>query len=216
MRILPTTAAAKPMSVTGVATDANRNVQAGAAYMRYLIDVYIGDEPSVNERNRMLFAYAAYHAEPAGVTKFRRLASQEGSNPNVWFGNVEHAADPVVGIAIVRYVSNIYKYYIAYTLAAEREAAANAAREQGVGGSAAKQRAKKEDAAAAGSRLCVAEREPAAGACDLIWINAMSLLSCEFHRRAAFGWQFGKLLEAGPAANEHLLSQCAVRRCNGR
>jgi amino acid transporter len=44
----------------------------------------------------------------------------------------------------------------------------------------------------------------------------MSLLGCEFHRRPAFGWQFGKLLEAGAAANDHLLSQCAVRRCNGR
>ena len=138
MQILPSTAAAKPMSVTGVATEANRNVQAGAAYMRYLIDVYIGDEPSVNERNRMLFAFAAYNAGPANLTKFRRLAMAEGLNPNVWFDNVEHAAAQVVGIVTVRYVSNIYKYYIAYTLAAEREAAANTARGQGVDGSAPK------------------------------------------------------------------------------
>ena len=144
--------------------------------MRYLIDVYIGDEPSVNERNRMLFAFAAYNAGPANLTKFRRVAKAEGLNPDVWFDSVEHAAAQVVGIVTVRYVSNIYKYYIAYTLAAEREAAANAARGQGVDGSAPEWRERREDAAAAGSGVDVAEREPAAGACDLIWINAMSPL----------------------------------------
>ncbi|MGD0636204.1 MAG: hypothetical protein ABSA13_18650 [Beijerinckiaceae bacterium] len=89
----------------------------------------------MDERNRLLFAFAAYNADPASLTKFHRLALKEGLNPNVWFGNVEHAAAQVAGIVTVRYVSNIYKYYIAYTLAAEREAAANAAREQGVDGS---------------------------------------------------------------------------------
>jgi len=92
----------------------------------------------VDERNRLLFAFAAYNADPASLTKFHRLALKEGLNPNVWFGNVEHAAAQVAGIVTVRYVSNIYKYYIAYTLAAEREAAANTARGQGVDGSAPK------------------------------------------------------------------------------
>ena len=39
-----------------------------------------------------------------------------GLDPNVWFGNVENAATVIVGRETVQYVSNIYKYYIAYTL----------------------------------------------------------------------------------------------------
>jgi len=39
-----------------------------------------------------------------------------GLDPNVWFGNVEIAAARVVGNETVRYVRNIYKYYIAYKL----------------------------------------------------------------------------------------------------
>jgi hypothetical protein len=36
---------------------------------------------------------------------------------NVWFNNVEHIAGELVGPQTVDYVSNIYKYYIAYRLA---------------------------------------------------------------------------------------------------
>lgn len=39
-----------------------------------------------------------------------------GLDPNVWFGNVENAAAAVVGRETVQYVSNIYKYFIAYAL----------------------------------------------------------------------------------------------------
>ena len=44
-----------------------------------------------------------------------------GLNPNIWFGNVENAAAAVVGRATVQYVSNIYKYYIAYTVMRQME-----------------------------------------------------------------------------------------------
>ena len=37
--------------------------------------------------------------------------------PNVWFGNVELVAAKDIGQETVTYVSNIYKYYIAYKLA---------------------------------------------------------------------------------------------------
>ncbi len=40
-----------------------------------------------------------------------------GLDPNVWFNNVEHGAAAIVGRVTVQYVSNIYKYYIAYSLA---------------------------------------------------------------------------------------------------
>jgi membrane-bound lytic murein transglycosylase MltF len=43
-----------------------------------------------------------------------------GLDPNVWFGNVELVAAKEIGQETVTYVSNIYKYYVAYKLAAEQ------------------------------------------------------------------------------------------------
>ncbi len=37
-----------------------------------------------------------------------------GMSPDVWFNNVEVAAARVIGRETVQYVSNIFKYYIAY------------------------------------------------------------------------------------------------------
>ena len=39
-----------------------------------------------------------------------------GLDPNIWFNNVEHAAAKLIGRETVQYVSNIYKYYLAYRL----------------------------------------------------------------------------------------------------
>jgi hypothetical protein len=39
-----------------------------------------------------------------------------GLNPNVWFGNVELVCAKDIGQETVTYVSNIYKYYVAYKL----------------------------------------------------------------------------------------------------
>jgi len=55
-------------------------------------------------------------AGPGGLKKFRDKARAMGLDPNVWFGSVENAAAAVVGRETVQYVSNIYKYYIAYAL----------------------------------------------------------------------------------------------------
>jgi hypothetical protein len=44
-----------------------------------------------------------------------------GLDQNVWFGNVELVAAKEIGQETVTYVSNIYKYYVAYTLAAEQK-----------------------------------------------------------------------------------------------
>jgi hypothetical protein len=38
----------------------------------------------------------------------------------VWFGNVENSAASIAGRETVQYVGNIYKYYVAYTMLAER------------------------------------------------------------------------------------------------
>jgi membrane-bound lytic murein transglycosylase MltF len=43
-----------------------------------------------------------------------------GLNPNVWFNNVELVVAKEIGRETVRYVSNIYKYYIAYKLIIEQ------------------------------------------------------------------------------------------------
>ena len=44
-----------------------------------------------------------------------------GLDPNTWFRNVEIAAARVIGRETVKYVSNIYKYYISYRLVLEQQ-----------------------------------------------------------------------------------------------
>ena len=84
----------------------------------------------MDEKNRVLMTFAAYNCGPGNLQKLRRLASQDGLDPNVWFGNVESEAAKVVGAETVQYVSNIYKYYIAYSLLLERKAAEEAAKQK--------------------------------------------------------------------------------------
>jgi membrane-bound lytic murein transglycosylase MltF len=99
--------------------DPDRNVEAGAKYLRHLIDTYIADE-GLSPRDRQLFAFAAYNAGPGNLRKFRDRAGTMGLDPNVWFGNVENAASEIVGRETVQYVSNIFKYYVAYSLLVAR------------------------------------------------------------------------------------------------
>jgi membrane-bound lytic murein transglycosylase MltF len=54
------------------------------------------------------------------VKQLRQEAAQRGLNPNVWFNNVERIAAERIGRETVQYVSNIYKYYVAYTLALQQ------------------------------------------------------------------------------------------------
>ena len=49
-------------------------------------------------------------------SRSRAKAEAQGLDPNVWFGNVEVVAAREIGSETVQYVSNIYKYYVAYTL----------------------------------------------------------------------------------------------------
>jgi membrane-bound lytic murein transglycosylase MltF len=46
----------------------------------------------------------------------RKEAAARGLDPNVWFNNVERVVADKIGRETVTYVSNIYKYYVAYTL----------------------------------------------------------------------------------------------------
>jgi len=65
---------------------------------------------------------SAYNAGPGNLRKFREKAKTMGLDPNVWFGNVENGAAAIVGRETVQYVSNIYKYYVAYSLLVDRMA----------------------------------------------------------------------------------------------
>ena len=51
-----------------------------------------------------------------GSASCGRKPRSGGSNPNIWFGNVEQIASERIGRETVTYVSNIYKYYVAYRL----------------------------------------------------------------------------------------------------
>lgn len=119
MQMLPSTAKDKVIGIRGIDKDPDRNVEAGAKYLRHLIDTYIDDE-GLTPKDRQLFAFAAYNAGPGNLHKFRDKAKAMGLDPNVWFGNVENAASEIVGRETVQYVSNIYKYYVAYSLLVAR------------------------------------------------------------------------------------------------
>jgi membrane-bound lytic murein transglycosylase MltF len=89
--------------------------------MRWVIDQYFKDEPMDN-LNKGLFAFASYNAGPGRIRQLRREAAKRGLDPNVWFGNVEQIASERIGRETVTYVSNIYKYWIAYKLLIEERA----------------------------------------------------------------------------------------------
>ena len=115
MQILPSTAAYEHVQIENVAKDPEQNIHAAAKYMRYLLDTYLSD-PEIDPTNRLLLALSAYNAGPLNMKRMREEAVEMGLNPNVWFNNVEHAAAKLIGRETVQYVSNIYKYYLAYRL----------------------------------------------------------------------------------------------------
>jgi membrane-bound lytic murein transglycosylase MltF len=92
-------------------------------------DEFFGSEP-MDARNKLLFSFAAYNAGPVRVQRLRKEAEQRGLDPNVWFNNVEIIAGRRIGEETVTYVSNIYKYYVAYTLIEEQRAAEEKARSE--------------------------------------------------------------------------------------
>jgi hypothetical protein len=66
----------------------------------------------------------AYNCGPDRVRELRREAAAKGLNPNIWINNVEVIAAARIGAETVNYVSNIYKYYVAYKLIAVQARAA--------------------------------------------------------------------------------------------
>jgi membrane-bound lytic murein transglycosylase MltF len=123
MQIMPKTG--HELGVGDVHT-ADPNVHAGAKYMAQLMDDYFKDA-TLDDQNRNLFAFAAYNAGPGKIQSLRREAQAEKLDPNLWFNNVERVAAARVGQETVRYVRNIYKYYVAYKLIEEADTAKKAA-----------------------------------------------------------------------------------------
>jgi len=112
MQVLPKTARDKNVAIENIDKLEN-NIHAGAKYLRFIKSRYFSDK-SIDELNSNLLAIAAYNAGPSRIAKLRKEAAKKGLDPNVWFNNVEVIASHRIGRETVKYVGNIYKYYIVY------------------------------------------------------------------------------------------------------
>jgi len=120
MQVIPEIAAAPPINISNVDV-AENNIHAGAKMLRDIADTYFKD-PKLNALNKTLMVFASYNAGPTRIARLRNKASTDGLDPNRWFENVELVVAKNVGQETVQYVSNIYKYYVAYKLTLEESA----------------------------------------------------------------------------------------------
>ena len=118
MQVIPKYATASPIDIPNVDT-AEPNIHAGTKMLRVIADTYFNDQ-KLDPLNKTLFTFASYNAGPNRIASLRKKASSEGLNPDEWFGNVEFVVAREIGQQTVRYVSNIYKYYVAYKLVLEQ------------------------------------------------------------------------------------------------
>ncbi|MGE5344854.1 MAG: transglycosylase SLT domain-containing protein [Acidithiobacillales bacterium] len=125
MQVLPATGAELKVGDIHVAEP---NVHAGTKYMDQLMTKYFPDA-KFDEQNRTLFAFASYNAGPGNIKRMRTEAEKRGLDPNVWFNNVEIVTAAKIGTETTTYVRNIFKYYVAYKLAADLREAQQKARE---------------------------------------------------------------------------------------
>ena len=126
MQLMPDTG--KQMQVGDIA-ELEPNIHAGVKYLRYVEDTYFSDAP-MDPMVKALFAFASYNAGPNRIQSLRKEAARRGLDPNRWFKNVEYVAAEKIGQETVTYVSNIFKYYIAYQLVAQAEQEREAAKQQ--------------------------------------------------------------------------------------
>jgi len=129
MQVMPATARDRNVNIPNI-HELEPNIHAGVKYLRFMVNEYF-DDPGIDRVNRHLFAFASYNAGPNRIQRLRKVAADEGLDPNKWFNNVEVVVAREVGRETVQYVSNIYKYYLAYKLVVEqtreREAAKKSA-----------------------------------------------------------------------------------------
>jgi membrane-bound lytic murein transglycosylase MltF len=94
------------------------NIAAGIRYMDRLRRTYFND-PKISPENQVFFALAGYNAGPNRIARLRLRAPEQGLDPNVWFNNVERIVLQTVGQETVRYVGNIYRYFVMFSAAHE-------------------------------------------------------------------------------------------------
>ena len=126
MQVMPATGAELKV---GDIRQAEPNIHAGIKYMDQLMTRYFKDA-KFDEQNRTLFAFASYNAGPGNVSKMRKEAVKRGLDPDQWFNNVEIVTAEKIGIETTTYVRNIFKYYAAYKLVTQAQAAAESAKQQ--------------------------------------------------------------------------------------
>lgn len=132
MQVLPSTAKDPRVGIPEI-EDTENNIHAGVKYLKVLRDEYF-NEPSISALDKTLLVFAAYNAGPKRIRDVRKRAAQMKLDPDRWFHNVETAAAETIGSETVRYVSNIYKYYIAYKMMFDiRSANEKAKTENGLG-----------------------------------------------------------------------------------
>ena len=131
MQMLPSTAQDPNVNIPDIDI-LDRNIEAGAKYLRFILDRYF-EGAEMDNFDRHLFALAAYNAGPARVRALRREAAGMGLDPNRWLDNVEIVAARRIGRETVQYVANILKYYFAYRLVTERLVDRSAARREAEG-----------------------------------------------------------------------------------
>ncbi|WP_160774084.1 transglycosylase SLT domain-containing protein [Stappia sediminis] len=109
MQVLPSTAKDPNVAIKEFRQLAG-NIEAGAKYNRFLADKYFSD-PEISELDKILFVLASYNAGPNRVAKVRMKAK----NPNVWFDNVEWEVARAAGVEPIKYVKNIYIYFVVFS-----------------------------------------------------------------------------------------------------
>ncbi len=119
MQVLPQYAAADPINIPNV-RHAEQNIHAGAKMLAQITKTYFND-PAISPMDKTLFTFAAYNAGQNRIVRLRKEAAAQGLDPNKWFGNVELIVAKDVGQETVQYVSNIYKYYVAYKMTLEQK-----------------------------------------------------------------------------------------------
>ncbi len=80
----------------------------------------LSEAERMNALDKSLMTLASYIAGPARIRALRQEADRRGLDANIWFGNVERVVSERIGRETVRYVGNVYKYYVAYSLLMNR------------------------------------------------------------------------------------------------
>jgi membrane-bound lytic murein transglycosylase MltF len=92
------------------------------------MDQLFKGEP-MDDLNKGLMTLASCNAGPGRIRGLRQETAERGLDPYVWFGNVERTVSERIGRETVQYVSNIFKYYVAYRLVLDRRQAHDSAKE---------------------------------------------------------------------------------------